>query len=142
MTIKRLIVILIVAGAAYVLYTQRGSFVRTAGRSPVSPSSPGANCIASAEMAYNKVSSAASLVTRPPVDSSAWQSAESSAASAISSAESACSSPADDKERQVADEVRSALASMRKPSMRRISALMRLLRGRGCGSTAASQPGD
>ncbi|HYM60002.1 MAG TPA: hypothetical protein VEZ11_03810 [Thermoanaerobaculia bacterium] len=115
MSVKRLVIILIVVGVAYYLYTQRASFTRTTSTSSASgaTSEGAANCVASAEMAYNKVSSAASLVTRPPGDASAWQAAESSATAAISSAESACGSASSDKERQVADEVHSALTAMK-----------------------------
>jgi hypothetical protein len=117
---RNVVVLLVVAGVAYYLYTHRSnsSPPPPSSSSPHSSSdagntSPGNDCLARAESADREVSAAASLVSRPPVDANAWQSAEAGALSAISAAESGCNVSPGGKEGQAVVEVRAALAGMR-----------------------------
>jgi hypothetical protein len=114
---RRIVALLVVAAAAYYFYSHRS----TSSPSPTSSSrgsaagntSPGNDCLARAESADREVSAAASLVSRPPVDATAWQSAETSALSAISAAEAGCNASPGGKEGDAIVEVRAALAAMR-----------------------------
>ena len=115
---RRILVVLVVAAVAWYLYTHRSGASAPLSSSSSSSSasantSPANDCLARAESADREVSAAAALVTHPPVDASAWQSAESSALSAISSAESGCSASPAGKEGDAVVELRAALAGMR-----------------------------
>jgi hypothetical protein len=115
MSFRKLIVVAIVVAAAYYLYTHRAGApgAASAGRSAsAAGGSPSSESLSKTERADRAVSDAAALVSRPPVDAAAWQSAESNALSAISAAESACNA-ADLKDRDGVAELRAALTSMR-----------------------------
>ena len=113
-----LVVLVVVAVAAYYFYTRHSGASAPSSSSPSGSAvsantSPSNDCLARAESADREVSAAAALVTRPPVDTIAWQSAEASALSAISSAESGCSASPAGGEGDAVVELRAALAGMR-----------------------------
>jgi hypothetical protein len=114
---RRVLVLLVIAAVAWYFYTHRSGVSAAASSSSSSSAlrntSPGNDCLARAESADRDVAAAAALVSHPPVDASAWQSAESSALAAISSAESGCGAPPVGKEGEAVVELRAALSSMR-----------------------------
>ncbi len=114
---RRLLVLLVIAAVAWYFYTHRSGVSAAASSSSSSSAlrntSPGNDCLARAESADRDVAAAAALVSHPPVDASAWQSAEGSALAAISSAESGCGASAAGKEGEAVVELRGALTSMR-----------------------------
>ena len=114
---KKLVILAVIVGAAYFVWTKLGNF-SPSGNTPQNSDGPSGGsavreCIGMAERASSQLSSAAMMVGRPPVDQSAWRDAESSASSAISAAESHCGSGTTDAERKAVDEVRAACSTMR-----------------------------
>lgn len=112
---RSLVAFLVAAFVAWWLWTHRAATSSTtpAGTRTAGVTAAGHDCLSRAEQAAREVQSAAALVGRPPVEASAWSSAETAASSAISAAESACGSGGSDRERQAAEEVRAALSTMR-----------------------------
>jgi hypothetical protein len=119
MSVRNVAVLLVVAGVAYYLYSHRSTSSPSSSTSSSRVSSadgntsPGNDCLARTESADREVSAAASLVSHPPVDAAAWQSAETSASSAISAAESGCNASTAGREGEAVVELRAALAGMR-----------------------------
>ena len=111
---RRIFWLVVIGGIAYWLYSHRGS---TAGGSSsgsaASPTSYNRDCLMLAEQANRGLHDAAMLLSKMPVDASAWNSAESNVSGKISEAESKCSSPANDTERAYQEEVKAALQIMR-----------------------------
>ena len=114
---RQILILVLVGGAAYWLYSHRSRPApapappASAGAAETGP--PVAGCLSAAERANDAVHSAALVLLRPPVDPASWDSEQRRASEAISGAEVACSGLGTETEERAKDEVKAAISSMK-----------------------------
>lgn len=134
---RQLLIVLVIVGAGFYLYTHSGNKSAAPsnppGDAPSSAQTKGFECVRLAEEANAALRDASMLLMKPPVDPGAWSSAESRVSSAISAAESAC--PGGDPAQ---DAVKTALSLMRAS----VSDLSSAARGAGGANDLARRQGE
>lgn len=136
MNVRRLVPLLIVFGIFFwIVRNHRSQRAAGTAAAPAGGTASAFGCVSAADAANGKLHDAAMLVGRPPVDASAWSSAQSDVSSAISSAESACGGGSTEADRKAADEVKAALELMRST----LSVLDAQAHQQGTGGSAAVQ---
>lgn len=135
MDTKRVLTVVLVVGFAGWFWAHRAKDAspQAAAPSPGSaPSAPGPDCVGAADRANAALRDASTILTKLPVDPSAWSTAESNVSSLISQAEGACPSGA------AAEEAKTALSLMRAS----LSDLSSAARGAGGASDIAKRQGE